>query len=304
MRPIASEQDPLRYPLNTLFGTQAHVRLLRVMANEVDGPLTVSDIAERAGLTIPGAKKALERLLQSGFIARVGGGKKYQYEIRSSDRLMIMMIGLFRTEKDRYEKLLTVIKKEIKNLMPPPHAAWIQFPYRESSQPLTIGVLHETLQLTNVVRQLRDRLNQVERDFDLTIELEGYTKADIPALKPVDVTVLYGIMPNPEVPARRQSKKLLIHKEKDRHLQIMSENLAKAIEQDASLVRRAKDHIDRLLEENQGMAAKDLIEWRDILAMYSIPRLAQFLVSSSERANRLRQSNPFLAILNIDDVPT
>ena len=59
MRPIASEQDPLRYPLNMIFGTQAHVRVLRVMAVEVEGPLTASDIAKRAGLTVPGAQKAL-----------------------------------------------------------------------------------------------------------------------------------------------------------------------------------------------------------------------------------------------------
>ena len=49
MRPIVSEQDPLRYPLNELLGTRAHVRLLRVMANEVDGPLTASEVAKRAG---------------------------------------------------------------------------------------------------------------------------------------------------------------------------------------------------------------------------------------------------------------
>ena len=60
MRPIVSEQNPLRYPLNELLSTQAHIRLLRVMTNEVDGPLTASDAAKRAGLTVPGAQKALK----------------------------------------------------------------------------------------------------------------------------------------------------------------------------------------------------------------------------------------------------
>ena len=116
MRPIVSEQNPLRYPLNELFGTRAHVRLLRVMAHEVDGPLTASDVAKRAGLTVPGALKALERLLRSGFISRVGGVRKHQYEIRSSDRLMQIVIDLFQVENERYEQLLTTIKKEIKHL--------------------------------------------------------------------------------------------------------------------------------------------------------------------------------------------
>jgi hypothetical protein len=53
--------------------------------------------------------------------------------------------------------------------------------------------------------------------------------------------------------------------------------------------------------EDHGMANKDLKEWRDILEMYSIQRLSRFLTSTSKRANRLRQSNPFFAILNPDE---
>jgi hypothetical protein len=77
--------------------------------------------------------------------------------------------------------------------------------------------------------------------------------------------------------------------------------LAKAIEQDTSLLWRSKEHIDRLLKEDQGTASGDLMEWRDILNMYSIQRLCRFLTSTSERANRLRQSNPFFAILTLDE---
>jgi len=301
MRPIVSEQDPLRYPLNELLGTRAHVRLLRVMANEVDGPLTASDVAKRAGLTVPGAQKAIERLFRSGFISHVGGGRKHQYEIRCSDRLMQITIELFQAEKDRYEQMLDTIKKEIKNLTPPPHAAWIQAFPKEIGDPLTLGLLHETRHLTDCVRQLRTKLNQVENDFDLTIELQGYTKADISDLKFDDLTVLFGVMPSPDGSTQQQIKSPLTHREKDRRLHALSRKLAKAIEQDASLLRRAKDHIDRLLKDDQGTAAGDLIEWRDILDMYSIQRLSRFITSSSERANRLRQSNPLFAILTFDE---
>ena len=89
----------------------------------------------------------------------------------------------------------------------------------------------------------------------------------------------------------------LTHTEKDRQLKELSRKLAKAIEQDASLLKRAKEHVDRLLKKNQGTATRDIMEWRDILKMYSIQRLTRFLVSSGERANRLRQSNPFFAVL-------
>ncbi len=302
MRPIASEQDPLRYPLNEIFGTQAQVRVLRVMAVEVEGPLSASDIAKRTGLTMPGAQKSLGKLLRTGFISRVGGGRKHQYEIRRSDRLMQIAIELFQSEKKRYERLLSAIKNEIKDLTPPPHAAWIQAVPREIDEPLVLGLLHETLYLTECAKYLRTGLDGVEKDFDLTIELEGYTKADIPDLKLDGITILYGVVPNkPTGSTRQRATKTMTHRQKDSQLKLMSRKLADIIQQDASIVRRAKDHIDRLLKEDQGSAAGDLIEWRNILDTYSIQRLIRFVTSSSERARRLRQSNPFFPILNSEE---
>jgi predicted transcriptional regulator/succinate dehydrogenase flavin-adding protein (antitoxin of CptAB toxin-antitoxin module) len=299
MRPIASEQDPIKYPLNKLIGTQAHVRLLRVMANEVEDPLTAVDVAKRAGLTIPGAQKALGKLLRSGFVSRVGGGRKHQYEIRRSDPLMQIIMQLFQTEKDRYERLLAAIKNEINKLIPPPQAVWIQSVPRKIDDAFILGFLHKSLHLAKCVHRFRSGLQTVERDFDLTIEVEGYTKADIPDLDRGSISVLYGVMPQ-ELNGLMQwkTKKTLTRREKDLQLKVLSQRLAGLLEKDASLVRRAKDHIDRLLEEEQGPAANDLLEWRSILDTYSIRRLVRFITSTSERANRLRQSTPFYAVLS------
>jgi DNA-binding Lrp family transcriptional regulator len=271
------------------------------MANEVDGPLTAPDVAKRAGLTVPGAQKALGRLFKSGFISRVGGGRKHQYEIRSSDTLMQITLELFRAEKDRYEHLITAIKKKISNLVPHPRAAWILAFPENIGEPLILGLLHETRHLKNCIRQLRKQLNQVENDFDLTIEIEGYTKADISELRFEDSTPLYGVLPFADDSIRRHEKKPLTHREKDRQLYVLSHKLSEALEQDTSLLRRAKEHVNSLLKEDQGTATGDIKEWRDILENYSIQRLSKFLTSSSERANRLRQSNPFFAILKPDE---
>jgi DNA-binding Lrp family transcriptional regulator len=298
MRPIASEQNSLRYPLNELFGTQAHVRLLRVLANEVDGPLTASDAAARAGLTVPGAQKALRRLFQSGFVTRIGGGRNYQYSIRLSDRLVLIALELFQTEKARYEELLDAITTTLENLTPHPQSVWIQAFPRKLGEPLALGVMHETRHLSNFIRRFRMQLNRVEQDFDLTIEVDGYTKADIPDLKAEEVTSLYGALPLPDNYGRQLHPRPLTHEESDHRMMELSRRLADVVEHDASLVRRAKEHVDRLLLKDQGLATRDIAEWRDILRLYSIPRLSRFLTSSSERANRLRQSNPFFAILS------
>jgi DNA-binding Lrp family transcriptional regulator len=271
------------------------------MANEVNGPLSASDAAKRAGLTVPGAQKALGKLFRSGFVSRVGGGRKHQYEIRYTERLVQVALELFQAEKDRYEQLLSTIKKEINNLKPYPRAAWIQEFPKEIGKPLTLGMLHETRHLTNCIRKLRTQLNQVEKVFDLTIEVEGYTKADISDLRFEDFTPLYGVLPSSDSHIRQVMKNPLTHMERDRRLLELSRKLAETIQQDTSLVRRAIEHLDRLIKEGQGTATRDIKEWRDILEMYSIQRLSRFLTSSSERANRLRQSNPFFAILNPEE---
>jgi predicted transcriptional regulator len=301
MRPVAYGQNSLRYPLNELLGTEANVRILRVLANDVDGPITAPNVAERTGLTIPGTHQALKRLLQSGFVVRVGGGRRYLYELNRSDKLIKALLKLFQVEKNRYEALLNSIKKEFEKPVPYPRSAWIQELPNEYGDPLVIGVLHETKHLANYINRLRTQLNRIERNFDITIELKGYTKADVPDLNGDKITLLFGIMPFPDKQNLKMRTKPSTHKEKDQHMLEISYKLAEAIENDTSLVRRAKEHVQRMLRKNHGSATKDIKEWRDILESYSIRRLSRFLTSTSERANRLRQSSPFFAILSTDE---
>ena len=301
MRPIVSNQNPLRNPLNEILGTEAHVRLLRVLATEDAGPLTAPDAADRSGLTIRGTRKAIKRLLQSGFVVSVGGGRKHQYELRHSDKLVKAVLKLFQSEKDKYESLLNTLKDEIGKLVPYARAAWIQDSPTELGDPMLIGVLHETKRLANYIERLQKRLYQVEFDFDLTIEVNGYTKADLPNLEADNVSPLYGVLPFPDTYNRKLYATSLTHEEKDKQMLELSCKLAEAIEQDTSLIQRAKEHIQHMLKGDHGSATKDIEEWRDIMESYSIRRLSRFLISTSERANRLRQSNPIFAILNSEE---
>lgn len=301
MRPIVTDQNALRNPLNELLGAEAHVRLLRVLASEVDGPLSASNAAELSGLTIPGAHKALNRLLQSGFIIRIGGGRKHQFELRRSDELVKALFKLFQSEKDRYEGLLDAIKDRIEKVMPYPLSAWIQKFPSEFGDPMIMGILNKTKRLANYIERLQKELHQIEQEFDLTIEVNGYTKADLPNLEADKVSLLYGFLPFLDNSSQETYAKSMTHEKRDQRMLELSHKLAEAIEHDTSLVRRAKEHVQRMLKKDHGLATKDIEEWRDILETYSIRRLSQFLTSTSERANRLRQSNPFYAILDTDE---
>ena len=301
MRPIVTYQNQLRYPLNLLLGTEAQVRLLRILSAEDSESLTATDIADRTGMTTRGTRKALKRLLPSGLVVRVGGGRKHQYKLLHSDQLVKALSMLFQTEKDRYEALLSAIKTEIGELAPYALAAWIQNFPNDFDDPLLIGVLHETKRLTNYIEQLQKCLDRIAADFDLTIEAIGYTKADLPALEANEVSPLYGVLPFPDGLSRKFFAKSLTHLEKEQQVMELLSRLAEAIKYDSSLVQRAKEHCRRLLKSDQGSATKDIQEWLDILETYSIRRLTQFLISTSERANRLRQSNPIFAILTADE---
>ena len=131
--------------------------------------------------------------------------------------------------------------------------------------------------------------------------MNGYTKADLPNLEADKVSPLYGVLPFPDISNRKLYTRSLTHEEKDKQMLELSHKLALAIERDTSLIQRAKEHVRQMSENDNGSATKDIEEWGDILESYSIRRLSRFLISTSERANRLRQSNPILAILNSDE---
>jgi hypothetical protein len=91
------------------------------------------------------------------------------------------------------------------------------------------------------------------------------------------------------------------HSESEERSLRMSRALAELIRTDPSLVQRALQYTNRLLREGQGTANSDIGEWRQLLEAYSPERLRELLVSKSSRADRLRRSSPFFAILTPDE---
>ncbi len=297
MRPIVTSQNPLRYPLNELFGTEAHVRLIRVLATDVGGPVSSSDAAQRAGLTLRGAQKAFNRLVESGFVEKIGGGRRQQYTLRKSEKLVQTIINLFTMESNRYNELIQSIKKTIQLQQPAPVAVWLEELPVKTGDPLFLSVLHETRYIHEYIKLLRNDLQSIEKSYDLTIELKGYTKADMFDLNEEKIVPLYGILPLPNI----SSQKLVSHLETDRHIQALASRLASYIEKDPSVIHRAKEYVSHQLMHKQGPATPDIEEWRSILDAYSVHRLSRFLSSSSERATRLRQSCPLFAVLTAQE---
>ena len=205
MRPIASTQSSHRFPLNQLFGAESHVRILRVLT-ELGRPLSATDIAARAGLTAPGARKALANLVQTGLVEHTGRGKQQQYALRRNEPLANEVLQLFDSERRRF----------------------VDQPTREPKP-----------------------LQEDRSDKNLECSAMEFSKA-----------------------------------------------LAKLIERDPSLIKRARLHVEKTLAKDHGSDSHELEEWREILRVDSLPHLSEVLTTSDEHAERLLSSNPFPAILS------
>lgn len=297
MRPIAKEQSPVQHPLNQLLGAAAHIRLLRILAVEVVGPISPPDAAERAGLTEAGARRALNRLAKTGFVRKVGGGRSQQYALREGDPLVSQLVLLFREEQKRFDELISAIRSCFGGLGEVSQA-WAENLPNELSQPLVVAFVAGSVAVASVKKEIQRRLLEVEREFDVMVEVRGFSRADAPAISDERAVQLAGAFP------RRSGTREggpPTHQELEGRALGLSRAIAELLGKNPSLIRRAIRHVERILAENQGAAAHDLEEWRGILTNLSPERVREFLVSDTPRAERLRQSSPFFAVLTPEE---
>lgn len=294
MRPIASKQNVIRHPLNELLGSPANVRLMRVLVEEVYGPISAAEAARKTGLTLAGARRALIKLSKTGFVEREGGKRSQRFSLRDSDPISQIIRDLFETENNRYRRIITQIRQVLAKL-PEVRTAWIESPPTRVGEPLQIGILSDSRSLAYLGEQVKNRLAGIEQEFDLIIEIRTYSKADVPEDLSKTTELLAGHFDSATASSGAS------HAERDDRAARYSAAIVQELEQDPSLIKRATRYLDFLLEEEQGSAEHDLREWRDILTRYSVQRIKDFLVSETPRAIRLRQSSPFFAVLNAEE---
>jgi DNA-binding transcriptional ArsR family regulator len=87
----------------SLLGDPARLRLVREL--EAEGELSVSDLAERAGMTVANASQHLARLAEGGLVARRREGRSVIYRI-GDERLERLCEIVCESVRDRAERLL------------------------------------------------------------------------------------------------------------------------------------------------------------------------------------------------------
>jgi DNA-binding Lrp family transcriptional regulator len=268
---------------------------MRVLAMEIDGPISVADSARRSGLTVPGARKAIARLESAGVLQTTGGGRNTLYELRFDNPLVAAIVRLFDVESERFNELLDELRRKSSALEVPHQSVWIESFPKSLGETMRIGVLAKSHSVNRAVNELGHALVSVEQKYEITIEVKGYTRADLAESAPSVSELLAGIPPiagGPVNPVGVGSSR--------RHgnqAQVLGRSVASLVRKDSSLIRRAREHVERLLAGSPGTAEGDLNEWLQILKTYSPYRLGRFLTSTSERSLQLLQSNPFLPVL-------
>lgn len=291
MRPPRVQRSPVEYPLDAILGSVAHVRLMRVLLNDVGGSVSVTDAARIAGLSTAGARKALNELAGMGAVARVGSGRAQKFGPAEDGVYAALLSQLFEEEQRQYEDLLASLRHAV--AMPEVISAWLREPADFAARALELDITVEPKALGWIGPEVRARLAQAEKRFDVIIEVNAFTRADGPEL-PGDATLLWGLA---DGVAEHPSPGLRAHADAAERSLRMAWTIAEMVKTDPTLVRRARRHVEALLREGQGTADADLGEWRQLLETYSDERLRDLLVSTSSRADRLRRSSPFFAVL-------
>jgi hypothetical protein len=202
---------------------------------------------------------------------------------------------MFSVESERFRELVGELRRKASALAVSHQSVWIESFPASLGDTLRIGLLAKPDSVARAVNELGRLLLSVEQNYEITIEVKGYAIADL-AVSATNVSeLLAGIPPVSDVPVNPVGNGSSRWHE-SRALEL-GRSVASLVRKDSSLIRRAREHVERLLAGSQGTATGDLNQWLHILKTYSHCRLERFLTSTSERATRLLQSNPFLPVL-------
>ena len=314
MRPPSERQSALRAPLNYVLGTEANVRILRVVT-ETESPLGKTEVARRAELNASGVRRAIDDLVDQGLLEPVGTGPRQSVRLRQGHPVAPALRLLFETERGRFEQLMDGLRLAVERLQPPPSAAWIEGPVAKKvdvlGDPLVVGLLASSQHVDALASHLGRMLEDVIRQHDVLVEIRSRTVADLATasedyLAELDQAIpLLGPPPlsfhEEESGGRARGRRREGHTDVDRRMLRLAQAIADRLRRDPSLVERAEKYINRRLDRASAAERKELLEWKQLLASTSLAQLCRFLVDPGERAARLRQTLPFLDVLSKDE---
>ena len=319
MRPTKHPQSALRCPLNHILGTEANVRVLRVLFLS-PVPLGIAELARQTALQASGLSRVCANLEDLGVIETVGRGRNRQFWRRQVRPLVQEIATLFGVEQSRAEQILGRVRAAAQASSGSIGAAWLEGPVADRTDgpgdAIIVGALVDDAAVESVRDQIWAQLLVVQEELDVSIELRLMTQADLRTADESRLRELERAQPlvgappielaRPAAPDRSRDPifRAKRHESVDRRLLRIATAIAERLKRDPSLVQRAMDHVERRLLTASGSERLALREWQALLRSNSAPRLRRLLVQDDARARRLRQSLPFVDVLSPDERKT
>ncbi|MFC1529251.1 winged helix-turn-helix domain-containing protein [Gemmatimonadota bacterium] len=300
MRPPTKQQDPLEAPLNEILGSVASVRILRVLSAS-QSAMGRSEVARKAELYPTGVRKVIDQLADLGLVDIVGSGRNKVVSLRDKHPLAHSLRSLFTDERELYRGIIRAVRRLFTHQVLPVQAVWIENPVSRSPGTIDIGILGPLTGINTVVQLVEENLREIEHDIASHFVIHGYTDADLHTASQeqkrrlAHITLLYGW-----IPLRWKISgggPIRTHQDLNERARMVATRLADHLSSDPSLIERALEWIDERQNRASDHEQHALEEWRSILTELSVQQVQSFLMEQSERADRLRQSLPFVEVL-------
>lgn len=332
MRPTARPQSNLYAPLNTILGSEGAVRILRALTQSPT-PMSAGVLAQHAQLERSSARRTLQSLVANGIVTAAGAqGGVPHYSLRTAHPLAAAVTALFAAEERRAKALIEHLTAATHSLKPPPVAAWIEGPAAEGTDGPADAVLYRIVDqapsLAQTLTELRDAITTIENDLDVTIEASGLTPADVAARLAQEPTWGESLLrarstgglppsvfveraradgpttdsPNGELSRTKGAqRRIRSHADHDAHALELAKAIVARMDHDPTLIPRAHEFVAHRLLTASPHERHELEEWATLLRSGSPQRVRHILLDPGERATRLRQTWPFVGMLNEEE---
>lgn len=246
------------------------------------------------------ARKILHRLARTGLVEERPDGRGSRFTLSREDFLAREVARLFEVERDRASQLQQSLKRVVRALPNAPALAWVQEFLAGWLDCQEVAVFFPEGLQEEWVAELRVGLGQVEDVFGITLEIRSFTERELSDVDWSSVVMLAGECPVQD--GRRADPGTSIPEDQlNPQSSEFSGALVALLEENLSVLRRARDNVRGQLSDQPNGHAYDLWEWQKILDTFSLPRLLNFLGSETPRALRLRECSPFPEVLSEEE---
>jgi hypothetical protein len=253
------------------------------------------------------ARKILNRLSRTGLVERTPNGRASRFSLSQSDSLAQEIVQLFRVERRRGDALVRAVREVVNSLSLSPELCWIQDLIAGWADSFEVAVWIEEPGPEHWREKLETALQEVGKRFEVVLKVRAYSEAEIESVDWEKAVVVRGgeteivsedFLPEDDVesPAADSVVGYLNPASPE-----YNTGLVALLEENLSVLKRARNHVRARLDEGANGTSPDLWEWQKILETFSVPRLLHLLASESPRAARLRKCSPFPAVLSEEE---